>query len=316
MAGTIEAGCPSLQPERPDLPKRLLSAISRTRADPASKASARGPWRRSFGPRSRAASVVDVERVSPRALAECVAPAAVAGVAALVGGTALPFYPTGWAPALAAVTAFAAFQVPRAGLALALAAPVHRSATTRSGWRSCTPCSPRLAGALVAGRANGASPSSPGRCSPRSACSRSCHSCCRNVGAARRAQTLAAVAVAAVVAGLRGVELPLRPGSRRPARSRGVERAVTAARVLVDALPAGLALETLALAAVAVLLPYARAVAARRSRRGDARSHAPARSGRPALPVVVAAWLTMAVWTSAGSRALDSCSRGHDSPTA
>ena len=28
MAGTIEAGCPPLQPERPDLPKRLLSAIS------------------------------------------------------------------------------------------------------------------------------------------------------------------------------------------------------------------------------------------------------------------------------------------------
>ena len=84
MAGTIEAGCPPLQPERPDLPKRLLSAISHALApDPA-----RRPPAAALAKELRSALAGDkrsanVERVSPHALAERAAPAALAGVAAL-----------------------------------------------------------------------------------------------------------------------------------------------------------------------------------------------------------------------------------------
>ena len=58
------------------------------------------------------------------ALVERAAPATLAGVGALAGAAALPFFPTGWAPALAGAAALAALRSPRAGLALALAAPI------------------------------------------------------------------------------------------------------------------------------------------------------------------------------------------------
>src|SRR6187402_1830084 len=53
MAGTIEAGCPPLQSERPDLPKRLLSAISHALAPHPPRRS-----RRSSGRPSRATSAL------------------------------------------------------------------------------------------------------------------------------------------------------------------------------------------------------------------------------------------------------------------
>ena len=295
MAGTIEAGCPSLQPERPDLPKRLLSAISHALApDPA-----RRPPAAALAKELRSALAGDkrsanVERVSPRALAECVAPAAVAGVAALVGGTALPFYPTGWAAALAAATAFTAFRAPRAGLALALAAPVLPLGNYALGlallyavlalgwlalcWRDARWGLAFLAGPVLA--AVGLLALVPlvmvGMAS----------------AARRAAHTLAAVAVAAVVAGLRGVELPFGQGLAPPLDLEGVESAVTAARVLINAAPAGLALVALALAAVAAALPYAR-TPWRLAGLGAGMLAATlllAPAG-PALPVVLAAWL-------------------------
>ncbi len=126
MAGTIESGCPPLQPERPDLPKRLLAAISHAVAhDPASALPQRR-WRTSCGRRSPAASV----RRRPKVLFQhklssrvSLRPCSQEPLRS-PAGMALPFYPTGWAPALAAAAAFAAFRSPRAGLALALAAPV------------------------------------------------------------------------------------------------------------------------------------------------------------------------------------------------
>ena len=297
MAGTIEAGCPPLQPERPDLPKRLLSAISHALApDPA-----RRPPAAALAKELRSALAGDkrsanVERVSPHALAERAAPAALAGVAALVGGTALPFYPTGWAPALAAATAFAAFRSPRAGLALALAAPVLPLGNYALGlavlygvlalgwlalsWRDARWGLAFLAGPVLA--AVGLLALVP----------------LALVGIAsdvrRAAQTLAAVAVAAVVAGLRGVELPFGQGIAPPLDLEGVESAFAAARVLIDAVPAGLALEALALAAVAVALPHAR-TPWRLAGLGAGMLAATlllAPAG-PALPVVAAVWLTV-----------------------
>ena len=298
MAGTIEAGCPPLQPERPDLPKRLLSAISHALApDPARRPPAAAlakelrsalAGRQALGERrARLASRTRGARGAvPRSPAS----------RRCVGATALPFYPTGWAAALAAATAFAAFRAPRAGLALALAAPVLPLGNYALGlavlygvlalgwlalyWRDARWGLAFLAGPVLA--AVGLLALVP----------------LVLVGIAsdvrRAAQTLAAVAVAAVVAGLRGVELPFGQGIAPPLGLEGVESAFAAARVLIDAVPAGLALEALALAAVAVALPHAR-TPWRLAGLGAGMLAATlllAPAG-PALPVVVAVWLTV-----------------------
>ena len=100
--------------------------LARARARPGQAAARGGAGERvAVGARAEAGARRSVESVvSTQALVPRVAPAALAGAAALAGGMALPFYPTGWAPALAVAAALAAFRSPRAGLALALAAPV------------------------------------------------------------------------------------------------------------------------------------------------------------------------------------------------
>jgi hypothetical protein len=298
MAATIEAGCPPLQPERPDLPKRLLSAISHALAhDPGRRppAAALAKELRSAlagGRRStKIESVYQTQALLPRLV-----PAGLAGGAALAGGMALPFYPTGWAPALAAATAFAAYRKPRAGLALALAAPVLPLGNHALGlallygvlalgwlvlfWRNARWGLAFLAGPALA--AVGLLALVP--------------LIVVGIGSAvrRAAQTVVAVAVAGVVAGLRGVELPFGQGGAPSPDLAGAESAVTAARVLLDAVPGGLALEALALAAVAVALPLARTpwrlAAIGAAMLAATLLVAPA---APALPFVLAAWLTV-----------------------
>ena len=297
MASTIEAGCPPLQPERPDLPKRLLSAISHALAhDPSRRppAAALANELRSAlagGKRSPKVAAVSKQDFAQRAV-----PAAVAGVAALAGGTALPFYPTGWAAALAAATAFTAFRAPRAGLALALAAPVLPLGNyalglallygvLALGWLALSWREPRWGLAFLAGPVLAA----VGLLALFPLVTAGIASATR-----RAAQTLAAVAVAAVVAGLRGVPLPFGQGIAPPLDLEGVDSAVTVARVLIDAVPAGLALEALALAAVAVALPYAR-TPWRIAGLGAAMLAATLLTApaAPALPVVLAVWLTV-----------------------
>jgi hypothetical protein len=297
MAGTIEAGCPPLQPERPDLPKRLLNAISHALApDPARRPPAAALANELRSALTGGKGSTNVERLSPNALAERAAPAALAGVAALVGATALPFYPTGWAPALAAATTFAAFRAPRAGLALALAAPVLPLGNyalglallygvLALGWLALSWRDARWGLAFLAGPALAA----VGLLALVPLVLVGMASAVR-----RGAQTLAAVAAAAVVAGIRGVELPFGQGIAPPLDLEGVESALTAAHVLIDAVPAGLALEALALAAVAVALPYAR-TPWRLAGLGAGMLAATlllAPVG-PALPLVLAAWLTV-----------------------
>jgi len=298
MAGTIEAGCPPLQPERPDLPKRLLSAISHALApDPARRPPAAAlakELRSALAGDKRSTKIESVYQT--QTLVPRLAPAGLAGAAALVGGTALPFYPTGWAAALAAATAFAAFRSPRAGLALALAAPVLPLGNyalglallygmLALGWLALNWRDARWGLAFLAGPALAA----VGLLALVPLVLTGMASAVR-----RAAQTLAAVAVACVVAGLRGLELPFGQGIAPPLGLEGVESAFTAAHVLIDAVPAGLALEALALAAVAVALPYAR-TPWRVAGLGAAMLAATlllAPAG-PALPVVLAAWLTV-----------------------
>ena len=115
-------------------------------------------------------------------------------------------------------------------------------------------------------------------------------------GAARRAaQALAAVAVAAVTAGVRGWDLPFRQGAVPPLDLDGTDSVVTAATALVEAVPAGLALVALALAAAAVALPYARTpwrIAGYGA--GTLAALLLAAPAAPALPLVAAVWLTCA----------------------
>ena len=219
-------------------------------------------------------------------------------MAALAGGMALPFYPTGWAPALAAVAAVAAFRSPRAGLALALAAPLLPLGNLALGlallygvvalaWLVLTWGDARWGLAFLAGPALAA----VGMLAlvPVAVAGAA--------GAVRRsAHVLAAVTLAAVVAGLRGVELPFAGGTAPSPDVDGVESAVAAATALAGVVPAGLALAAAGLAAVAAALPHARSpwriagigvgvLAA-------TLLFVPA---APALPFVLAAWLTVAV---------------------
>ena len=300
MAGTIESGCPPLQPERPDLPKRLLSAISHALAhDPA-----RRPPAAALAKELRAALAggrrsTTVEKVVPtRALVDRAFPAALAGTVALVGGSALPFFPTGWAPALAAVAACAAYRAPRAGLALALAAPVFPLGNHALGlallygvaalaWLALSWGDARRGLAFLAGPALAAvgllalvplafaGIGSPVR---------------------RAAQALAAVAVAGIVAGLRGVELPFGQGDAPSLDLAGTESIATAVRTVAGSAPSELALAAAALAAASAALPLAR-TPWRIAGVGAALLAAllllvPA---APALPIVVAVWVTVAV---------------------
>ena len=299
MAGTIEAGAPPLQAERPDLPKRLLTAVGHAVAlDPAKRPSAAvlaSELRGAFTERKRSTKTESV--VSTQSLVVRVAPAAAAGGAALVGGTALPFYPTGWAPTLAFVAAVAALRVPRLGLALALAAPVLPLGNLALGfalvyaafalawlvltWRDARAGLVFLAGPALA---------SLGLLALVPVAALAAR------GAVRRAaQVLAAVAVAAIAAGIRGVELPFAQGRPEPLGIGGTESIAATVQALAGAVPPGLALEALALAAIAVALPYARTpwrIAGFGA--GALAMTLLAAPAAPAMPLVLAAWLTCA----------------------
>ena len=209
----------------------------------------------------------------------------------------LPFYPSGAAPAIAVVAALAAFRAPRAGLALALAAPVFPLGNVSLGlalaygavalawlvlcWRDARFGLAFLAGPLLA---------------PVGLLALVPVAVMLSRGAARRAaQVLAAVTAAAVAAGLRGWDLPFRQGAVPPLDLPGTDSPITAATALVEAVPAGLALEALALAAIAVALPYARTpwrIAGLGA--GALAALLLAAPAAPALPLVAAVWLTCA----------------------
>jgi hypothetical protein len=299
MAGTIETGAPPLHVERPDLPKRLLGAVGHALArDPAKRPSAAAlakELRAALAGGRRSTKIESV--VSTQSLVPRFAPAAATGIAAGVTAAMLPFYPSGGAAGIAVATALVALRAPRAGLALALAAPVLPLGNVALGlalvygalalgwlalcWRDARLGLAFLAGPLLA-------PVGLLALVPMAAA--------RSRGGVRRAaQALAAVAAATVAAGLRGAELPFGQGAAPALDLAGTESAATAAGALLDAVPAGLALEALALAGIAVALPYARTpwrIAALGS--GALAALLLVAPAAPALPLVAAVWLTCA----------------------
>jgi hypothetical protein len=265
-ARAIEAGPPPLESLRPDLPRPLLTAVDRAlRLDPGRRPGAAalagslrlaGRKRRKVRGRGRTLAV-------PAALPQLV-PAALAGTVAGWTAWAIPFYPAGWAVGLAVLAAGATLVRARVGLALTLAVPVLPLGNLALGaallygavafallllaWReprsgllfSLGPLLAPIAGLGLLPLA-GLAVRSPVR---------------------RVVQTAAAVLTAGLVAGIRGVPLPF-DGAASP---HGLGLAASDSPFAVGAVlwsallsrPA-LAVETLVLAAVAALLPVARA---------------------------------------------------------
>jgi hypothetical protein len=263
-ARAIEAGASTLASVRPDLPRPLVTAVDRALdLDPARRPSAGTlaavlrrvePRRRRSGGRDFTLAI-HAARVAPPLLA-----------AAVVGWTAwaIPFFPSGWPVGLAALAAATAFMRPRVGLAFALAIPIFPLGNLALG------------AALLYGVAAGAllllswrepdmglflslgpllAPISALGLLPLAALA--IRSPIR-----RGVQVAAAVLAAGLVAGIRGVPLPF--DGALPPRELGLTASgdpLEVASALWAALlsrPA-LGVEMVALAAVAVLLPAARA---------------------------------------------------------
>jgi eukaryotic-like serine/threonine-protein kinase len=265
MAKKIDAGAPPLRVPRPDLPEALVKLVARALAPepgrrPSADRLAEG-LRRSLEPRkpkpratrpgyaAPALPAVDVHRVTAPLLA-----AAVTGWST----AALPFYPAGWPLGLAALAAGLTALKPRAGLALALAAPVFPLGNialglavlygaVAAGWMVTSWRRPREALLPAIGPLLG--PISLLALLPLLLTS---------VGStARRAlYAMTAVILATIVAGVRRSPLPLTGESPPMIPLAGLNGPVDAARKLLDALPSTIAVEALVLALAAAALPH------------------------------------------------------------
>ena len=261
----IEAGAPPLQRARPDLPKPLVAAVARAlHPDPMQRPGAAElakTLRLARRKRPSASTAPAPRAVAPPPLARAV-PAVLAALFAGWAAVALPFYPTGGPVALALVAGVLTYFSPRGGLALALVVPVFPLGNTALGlallyglgaaiWFVLHLREPRAAFAFVLGPL--LAPLSllgllPLVLQPvRSTWRRALHAA-------------TAVLTAALVAGLTGEGLPFsagRIGSLGLAEERSPLNAFSAVRHAVAAHPA-IAVEALALAAAAAILPFAR----------------------------------------------------------
>jgi hypothetical protein len=126
VAKKIEDGPPSLGTARPDLPKALVALVDRALAVNAAKR----PSAANLAAGLRRVGETVEARAPRRGLPELrptlerVVPALAAALFAGWTATALPFYPSGWPFGLAAVAGLAGAFAPRAALALALAVPI------------------------------------------------------------------------------------------------------------------------------------------------------------------------------------------------
>ena len=301
MAGTIASGPPALANERPDLPKRLLGAIGHALADdprkrPSAAALAKELRAALAGRRKRSTKIESV--VPTQARLARAAPAAAIFAGTLAGATMLPFFPAFWAPLLALGAAAIALRAPRAGLALALAAPVFplgnhalglalAYSVVALGWLALSWRDARAGLAFLAGPVLGV----VGLVAlvPLAVQLTRGH-------ARRAAQAVAAVGVAGLAAGLRGAELPVAQGPVERVDLAGTESALEVASANSRPIPAQLAYAAAALAATPVAIPFARTP----WRIAGLGAGALALTGiaaptAPALPLVLAIWLTCVV---------------------
>jgi len=303
-ARAIESGAPSLGTMRPDLPKELIRLVDRALSpSPARRPSAAGLASALRGaathrrPRRARALGMSVPSEAGRAGAAALA-------AAFAGWTAasLPFFPHGWAVGLALLAAALTAFRPLGGLAFALAVPVLPLGNISLGlaivygalalaWLVLSWREPR--GGLLFALGPLLAPASAIALVPLAAAT-------LRAAPRRAAQAGAAVLVAAVVAGVRHVALPL-VGSAPPlgVGIAGARDPFDVAGSLVRAAAAhpGLLVEACVLAGVALALPLAHA----RGRWGAALLGAAMLVGTvvavpaaPAVPLAFAAWLTAA----------------------
>jgi hypothetical protein len=301
-ARAIEAGAPSLETMRPDLPKALITLVDTALSlNPARRPKAEhlaAGLRGAFGhKRKRRSSGFALPSVGhlPR-----LAPAALAGAFAAFAVVELPFFPPGWTVPIAVVTALVAAAHARLGLAVALAVPVFPLGNVSLGlavayamlalawlvlcwrepqWGLLFALGPALAPIAALGLV-------PLATSTVRACAR------------RAALGAAAVLAAALAAGLHHGALPL-VGGRAPlglgvtGAGDPVDVVGSIGRVLL--LHPTLLAEAAAFGALALALPFARAY----GRWGAAGLGAAmlvltvlAVPGAQAAPLTVAAWLT------------------------
>jgi hypothetical protein len=135
VARAIETGAPPLVSERRDLPRRLLSAVdtalspepdARPRAS-ALAADLRAAFKapdRDRRPARRPSDATARSQVPALALGERLLPVALAVAGAALGATLLPFWPPLLVAAIVLGAGLAAWVDPRAGLAVAVAAPI------------------------------------------------------------------------------------------------------------------------------------------------------------------------------------------------
>jgi eukaryotic-like serine/threonine-protein kinase len=264
-ARLIGAGAPSLAKVRPDLPRALTTAVDRALAAEPRRRPAPERLARDLRTAAEAAGRRREHR-SPLARATLVRraiPAVAAGTFVALACTLLPFFPIALVAAIATVAGLASLLDPRAGLALALLAPVLplgnvstalalawlplAAAWLALGWRDARHALLCVSGPLLAFA--GMLPLAPLVCE-------------RASGPARRfAQGAAAVILAAAVCGLRGTPLPF-TGETPPLGLgiEGSESVMAVAGALWGALAAEpvLLIEALALGAAAAALPVVR----------------------------------------------------------
>jgi hypothetical protein len=313
-ARAIEAGAPSLETARPDLPKALIALVdSALSVDPARrpKAAHLAAGLRGTAQRKRKRRTTRDWHVPVPAHAHRLAPAALAGAFTAFVVVELPFYPSSWALPLALGAGLAAALHPRVGLAVALAVPVLPLGNVSLGlavayallavawlvlcwneaqWGLLFALGPLLAPLAALGLV------------PLAA------SIVRT-GARRAAQAGVAVLAAALAAGLHHGTLPL-VGGRTPLGLglAGADDPLDVLGSLARSLAAHPALvaEAAAFAAIALALPFARA----RGRWGAAVLGSAMLvltiacvPGAQAIPLVVAAWLTAAALGGLSERA-------------
>ncbi|HWN21862.1 MAG TPA: serine/threonine-protein kinase [Gaiellaceae bacterium] len=311
MPAAIEGGAPPLRHLRPDLPKRLLAAIDQALdTEPARRPSAaalaeelRSLRRRPAQRRPRLETPSLPSLAADPGAAVRLVPPALAGFAAFVGASLLPFYPAYWPLAIGVGAVALGFAAPRAAVAVALAAPILPLGNLALGLALLWSAIALAWLALVWGDARGGLAALSGPLLAPLGLIGLVPLAVQPVrGHVRRgAQAAAAVALAAVVAGVRGSALPFGAGPAPKLDLAGVESPFAVAATLVGSVPPALLAELVVLGAIAVAIPFARDPW-RIAGLGSAMLTGTllVAPDAPALPLVVAAWATCA-WL-AGTR--------------